>query len=198
MKLSCLLASAFLFSINMLIAAPGKAQRLEEVDVTVNLKRQSLREGIRQIQQQSAFKFAYVASQLSPYDNITMPAERRSVLQTLNLLLENTELAWSLNGNTIVITEKRGTDPPLLSARVITVSGKVTDEKGNGLPNVTITIKNGGGGTITDVNGHFTVRVPDEKTIIVFSMIGYASVEIAAGSSTPLNIILKEENTFPQ
>lgn len=192
MKLSCLLASAFLFGINMLIAAPGKAQRLEEVEVTVNLKRQSLKEGIKQIQQQSAFKFAYVAAQLSPYDDITLPAERRSVLQTLNLLLQNTALTWSLNANTIVITEKRAADPAL-SARVITVSGKVTDEKGNGLPNVTITIKNGGGGAITDVNGHFTIRVPDEKTIVIFSMIGYTSVEIAAGSATPLNIILKEE-----
>lgn len=193
MKLTCLLSTAFLLGINMLIAAPGKAQRLEEVDVTVNLKRQPLKEGFKQIQQQTHFKFAYVDAQLAVYEPLTLPAERRSVLQTLNLLLQNTSLTWSLNANTIVITEKPLAPPIGAIIRVVTINGRVTDEQGNGLPNVTITIKGTNTGTITNPNGQYTVRVPDEKSVLVFSMIGYASVEMVAGSANPLNVVLKDE-----
>ena len=73
-----------------------------------------------------------------------------------------------------------------------TVSGKVTDS-GNkeALPGVSVTIKGTPNGTVTDGNGDFKLSVPDEKTILVFSFVGYEQQEIMVSNQTKINVSLK-------
>lgn len=78
--------------------------------------------------------------------------------------------------------------PLPLSQRIV---GKVTDEKGEGLPGVSILIKGTQQGTITDVQGAYTLEVPDNKAVLVFSFVGYVPQEVAIGSRLSLDIVLK-------
>lgn len=67
------------------------------------------------------------------------------------------------------------------------IKGKVTDEKGSGLPGVNILVKGTLKGAITDVEGNYELIAPDNATL-VFSFVGYVSQEISIGSNSTLDI----------
>lgn len=72
----------------------------------------------------------------------------------------------------------------------ITISGTVTDEKNATLPGVNILEKGTTNGTTTDAAGHYTLNVQDEKSILVFSFIGYATQEIPVSGRSTIDIAL--------
>src|SRR5690554_4334415 len=79
-------------------------------------------------------------------------------------------------GNAVLATSKSSyeadVNPP------ITVSGTVTSlMDGTTLPGVNVLIKGSSAGTITDIDGRYTIEVPDENSVLVFSFVGFLSVE---------------------
>ncbi|MCK7554107.1 carboxypeptidase-like regulatory domain-containing protein [Chitinophaga sedimenti] len=71
------------------------------------------------------------------------------------------------------------------------VTGKVTNAaNGEALPGVSVIIKGTTNGTTTDVNGNYSLNVPDENTILVFSYIGFLNQEVVAGKGASLNVQL--------
>lgn len=75
----------------------------------------------------------------------------------------------------------------------IPVAGTITGNSGDPLIGATILIKGTGSGTVTDVNGKFTIEVPNEDAVLVFSYTGYASQELVVGNQTTINITLSED-----
>ncbi len=71
----------------------------------------------------------------------------------------------------------------------ITVTGKISDEKGQPLIGVSIKVKGAATGVSTDVNGVFTLEAPENGTLVL-SYIGYATQEIAIGGRKTININL--------
>lgn len=61
------------------------------------------------------------------------------------------------------------------------VKGRVLDEKGEGVPGASVKIKGGTGGTITDIDGNFSLDVPDEKEVLIISAVGFGNQEVPAG-----------------
>ena len=64
-----------------------------------------------------------------------------------------------------------------------TVSGLVKDEKGQPLGGVSISVKGGNAGTSTDATGKFSLAVPDQQSILIFSFVGYDPQEVRADKS---------------
>ncbi|MEQ9440849.1 MAG: TonB-dependent receptor [Cyclobacteriaceae bacterium] len=74
------------------------------------------------------------------------------------------------------------------------VAGKVTDaSSGESLPGVNVLVKNSSAGTVTDVNGSYSISVPNEDDILVFSSIGYISQEVEVNGRTTINLALEED-----
>ncbi|MEO1054520.1 MAG: carboxypeptidase-like regulatory domain-containing protein, partial [Bacteroidota bacterium] len=76
-----------------------------------------------------------------------------------------------------------------------TVTGKVTDTKGESLPGVSVFIKNTTDGTITDIDGNFSLQVESGK-VLVFQMVGMETVEIAVTNQTILTVKLSEKSSL--
>src|SRR6476659_651046 len=71
-----------------------------------------------------------------------------------------------------------------LLAQNRTISGKVTDSIGLGIPNVSATVKGARTGTTTDASGNFTLTVPSNANALVVSSVGYQDQEVAISGST--------------
>src|SRR5690606_34666436 len=72
------------------------------------------------------------------------------------------------------------------------ISGTVTDQNGEPLPGVTVSVEGTTIGTATDIDGKYTLEVPDGATL-VFSFIGFQTQRVAAGSRSVINITLVED-----
>lgn len=76
------------------------------------------------------------------------------------------------------------------------VTGKVTNENGEGLPGATVVVKGTSNGTTTDQDGAYTLSVPSESDVLVFSFIGFATQEISLNGRTTLNVTLTEDTPY--
>ncbi len=78
--------------------------------------------------------------------------------------------------------------------QVVTGTVKMADpELDEALPGANVLIKGTTTGTITDVNGNFSLEVPDQEAVLVFSFVGYESQEIKVGSRTNFEVALLED-----
>lgn len=80
-----------------------------------------------------------------------------------------------------------------------TVTGTVLDEYDIGLPGVSILVKGTTNGTATDIDGNFSLNVPNDNAVLVFSFIGYTSIEQNVGSRSVIDVKMNpDEQTLTE
>jgi TonB-dependent SusC/RagA subfamily outer membrane receptor len=80
----------------------------------------------------------------------------------------------------------------LIELQQLTVSGTVTDAStGDPLPGVNVTIRGTSTGALTDLGGSYSLQVPDQNAVLVFSFIGYVTQEQPVSGKTLINVVLE-------
>src|SRR5690606_9568470 len=75
-----------------------------------------------------------------------------------------------------------------------TVSGTVTNEEGEPMANVSVSLKGGTITSVTNASGVYTIHVPDVKpAVLVFTAVGIKTKEITLGRSDAINVVLEAE-----
>src|SRR5688572_25359640 len=80
-------------------------------------------------------------------------------------------------------------------AQGITVRGTVKDANGIGLSSISVGVKGSSIGTSTNKEGKFSLMVPNENSVLVFTSIGFTTREITVGSQTDINVVLNAGNS---
>ena len=75
----------------------------------------------------------------------------------------------------------------------VLVRGTVVDQTGESVPGASIQVKGGTQGTISDLDGKFSLNVPNKKSTLVISFIGYITQEVPTDASKPMSVVLKED-----
>ena len=78
-----------------------------------------------------------------------------------------------------------------MAAQTVTVQGTVTDEKGESVIGATVKEKGGQGGTVTDIDGRYTLTVSPQSTLVI-TCIGFEAVESAVNGRTQIDVIMGE------
>jgi TonB-linked SusC/RagA family outer membrane protein len=81
------------------------------------------------------------------------------------------------------------------NAQEVDVSGTITDELGEPVVGANVVIEGTTLGTVTDINGRYTITVPDNEAILIFSFIGYESRKVKVAGQTVINVVLLEATT---
>ncbi|WP_229310907.1 SusC/RagA family TonB-linked outer membrane protein [Larkinella soli] len=114
------------------------------------------------------------------------------------LILMSALVLWSGAGFAGVPEDKALKRPARIAGDYrppVTVKGKVTDEKGEGLPGVNVILKGTDKGTSTDAKGEFQLAVPDENAFLVFSFLGYKRQEVRVGSRGTVTVQLEPDQS---
>jgi len=151
--------------------------------ISLNEINTPLKKVLKSINQQTGYVFFYDSKDVRN-KNVSITVKDASLEDVLNTCLKNLQLTYKLVNNTILLQEKDAVPATTQAVAVVAVpvTGQVFDEKNNPLPGVTIKIKGGNGAVITDVDGKFKLDVPDNKAILVFSYIGFTTVELPVSS----------------
>jgi len=78
-------------------------------------------------------------------------------------------------------------------AQQVKVTGKIIDVTNEGMPGINVKVNGTTIGTITDMNGNYKIDVPNPKSTLTFSFIGYATQSIIVGNKSVINVTLKED-----
>ncbi len=111
--------------------------------------------------------------------------------QTLGNLIEGTGIKHEVNGRQIALMKQSETftfAPEETLAQQKSVSGTVTDGTGQPLPGVTVVIKGTTQGTVTNVDGEYTIPNIPENATLQFSFVGMRTQEVVVGSQTRINV----------
>ena len=73
------------------------------------------------------------------------------------------------------------------------ITGKVVDVLNEGMPGVNVQVKGTTSGTITDMDGNFSISIPNAKSVLVFTFIGYVKQEVVVGNQSKLTIQMKDD-----
>ncbi|HLU89274.1 MAG TPA: carboxypeptidase-like regulatory domain-containing protein, partial [Cyclobacteriaceae bacterium] len=108
------------------------------------------------------------------------------------LLLFSPQLAEGLPVNPHITAETMLDIGPAALKVYIPITGTVTDPDGNPIPGATVLIEGSATGTATDLEGNFSLDVP-EGAVLVVSFIGYSSQKVVVGNQSHLKVILEED-----
>ncbi|MBS1522404.1 MAG: SusC/RagA family TonB-linked outer membrane protein [Bacteroidetes bacterium] len=155
--------------------------------VSINLKSADFKKVITAIQKQTNYHFVFSERKI-PAKNVSINVQNENVTTVLDQLLANTDFTYTqLDNNLIVITGKND----VVVNKVVT--GKVVDDKGLPLPGVSIKVKGSGTGTVSDVNGGFSINVADDAVLVV-SFIGYETQEVPVAGKSSINITMQSSS----
>ncbi|MBP6609836.1 MAG: TonB-dependent receptor [Paludibacter sp.] len=110
----------------------------------------------------------------------------------MSKLLSGTGTGYEIKDRQVIIinlNDKKKSNRSSELTTPATVSGIVTDESNQTLPGVSVYLKGSSNGAVTDLDGKFTLKTGDTNSKIVFSYVGYKSIELTA-SKNPMNVVL--------
>ena len=163
------------------------ADAFSQTRVTLNLKAADFKKIMTSIEKQSIYHFVYSERKIPNLKGIDVNVQDEEVPRLLDNLMTGSGFKYNLLANHLIVITKAEEEVPVMAPPF---TGKVTDEKGQPLVGASVRIKGSKTGTSTDVNGSFTLEVPDNTTLVI-SYLGYEDKEVAATGATALNIQLR-------
>jgi TonB-dependent SusC/RagA subfamily outer membrane receptor len=187
--------TAFLILICIMqVSAATYAQK-----ITINKTNAPLKAVIEEIRKQSGYDIIFDANVINRLKSVTINVKEATIENALDVCLKNEPLTYTIDDKFVVLKVKPQAASIVSSSEVqvkdIAVTGRVLDEKGLPIPGVTVKILNTQVATSTKEDGTYRILVPDEKTILVFSFVGYEPQSLLVGSKTELNVSLKPQNS---
>jgi len=182
------LTTILLFLTGMAFAANTFSQ---EARFDLSVKNASIIQVFDEIERITDYGFLFKTDQLDVNKQYTLDFKNSSIEKILNEVLDKNQYSYQFINRNIVITR---IDSNVSSQQQKSVSGKVTDSSGATLPGVSVVVKGTTSGTITDMDGKYSLgNVPGNATL-QFSFVGMKTQEIAVGGKATINVTLADES----
>jgi TonB-linked SusC/RagA family outer membrane protein len=177
---------------------PQEAKSIHQVAIEGVYENASLAEVFADIESKSDYIFTYDNKNPFLKERYSRPAGTTTLANVLKDISRTSKLVFQQVNNNISVrrqkAEEKAEPPTVIISAAINVSGRVTSSSdGQGIPGVNILVKGTGTGTVTDVDGNYTVDVPNDEDVLVFSSIGYLTQEVPVNGRSSIDVVLTED-----
>lgn len=177
------------------IQAKGQYKKIEKVTISLSSEKLTVDQFFKEVQAQTPFVFSFDGNKIDRSAALTFGSKKGTVEGLLLEASQQASLSFRQINHSIDVKKKERNDAAVILADdQVTVTGKVTDTNGEPLPGVTISIPGTAIGTATDMDGAYSLSVPEGSTL-VFSFIGFQSQTVEVGGRSVINITLREDMT---
>tara|TARA_R110002033_G_scaffold77535_2_gene129107 strand:+ start:5484 stop:8978 length:3495 start_codon:yes stop_codon:yes gene_type:complete len=160
----------------------------EDKEVTVD-------DVFKMISDQTDYKFIYQENLFKNASKITLKKGTIKANELLEKCIVNTRVIFEISDSGAIIIKKKSISTNGIddAAQEQTISGTVTDASGLPLPGVSIIVKGTLTGAVTDFEGSYTIKIPQNANTLVFSYLGFLKQEITIDDKSVIDVILKED-----
>ena len=168
-----------------LMAVEAGAQSAE---IKISQNSMTIRQLVKEIEAQTEYLVVFRDQDVDAERVVSFKTRSASVANYLKELSENANIGYRFDNNYITLVPRM----TATAQNKKTVTGTIVDANGEPIIGANIVEKGTTNGTITDIDGNFTLEV-SEKSILLVSFIGYAPQEVMVGSQQKINVKMKED-----
>ncbi|WP_044202344.1 SusC/RagA family TonB-linked outer membrane protein [Echinicola pacifica] len=181
-------------TMSFILAMEGSAQvkSIEEVKVNFSMENSEIEKAFKEIQKNTDYNFVFTSREIKGLPLISFDGEGKSLYTVLVEIGGQANLSFKQVDKNIHVKKADKSQSELVqSADEVSISGQVKDVNGDPIPGVTVSIPGTGIGTVTDIDGNYTISIPEGSTL-VFSFVGFNSQSVAITGQSIINITLEE------
>ena len=158
--------------------------------IDLKITEASISQVLERIENQSEFFFFYNNKAVSLDQKVSLNVKDKTITELLDVLFKNTNVEYTINNRQIILSNRESNSSSVQQKKI---TGKVTNSDGEVIPGLAVAVKGTTNGTVTDINGDYSILdVPADATL-VFSFIGMKTQEIKVSGKSVVNVTMEEE-----
>ncbi len=178
----------FMVSVVSVMATDSYAQSAR---LTLQLNNQTIKEVLGQVENQSKFRFFY-NEKVDVSKKVSLNAQNQTVFDILDKILQGTNIEYQVIGRQIALFYKGESGNWEASVQQLKISGTVTNAQGEPLPGVSVVVKGTVKGTVTNVDGKYSLQVSGDD-VLEFSFIGLKKQEVPVDGKNKIDVTMEED-----
>ena len=188
MKLTLFLT--FILTFNVSASVWSQSTKMD-----VKVKNSTLQELFTQIESKSNYRFFYNNEDVDVSQKVSVAMENKTIGDILTEAFTGLPYQFTEVSNNLILIEKKADSNAnrKFQPQQKSVSGKVTDSKGQPLPGVTLVVKGTTNGTVTNTDGEYFLSNVPEDAILQFSFVGMKTQEISVVEKTNIDVVMEED-----
>lgn len=187
-----MMAMALFLLIACVIKGHAASTQSQNALITIQKNNVDLLHIMGDIEKQSNYLFVY-NKDVNVHRSASLDVVDQPLSEVLSNLFRHSDVRFAIEGSYIVLSSNKRAETTNVSQSSIRVSGTVTTSANEPMPGVTIMVKGSQTGTITDLKGQYVIEIPSPNSVLVFSFIGYQTVEQRVGNQRVLSVTMKED-----
>ncbi len=192
------LLTVLIFAGTMAVSASNSYSQKTKLDL--QMQNASVSDILRAIESSSEFIFIYDAGVINANAIRSVSVKGEKIENVLDQLFKGTDVAYKIDDRQVLLyANDLKTLNPLNTgaqqAQKRTITGTVTDQKGQPIPGASVVVKGTTIGIVTDMDGKFSLEVPSDAKTLTFTFVGMEPQEVIITGRTTVNVTLVEATT---
>lgn len=166
-----------------------------DVVVSLDYTNAPLGKVLNEIGRQASLRIVYNTKDVSPDQLVSVKVNQQKLSAVMANLLKNTNARFTVKNDYLVLYSAKNTEVVAEAAQQNKriVKGLVSDEFGEPLIGVSVLVKGTTTGTITDIDGNYSIEIPNDNAVLEFSYIGYQKTALSVAGASSFNVVMKED-----
>lgn len=176
-----------------LLAPTVLSASAQDVLLNLDFTNASLSKVLTEIGHQASLSIIYNTKDVNPDQVVTIRVSQEKLSVVMTRLLKNSGASYSIRDKYLVLFTNKGETVNAVTQNKRVIKGHISDTHGEPLIGVSVLIKGTANGTITDINGDYSIEVANNNAVLEISYIGYRKISLSVANTKSFDIVMEED-----